>query len=554
MPDSIEPPLKQPRSDGATNLSEYSLDESDISSLNLPYCRFASCTNDRPSTKLSPVEHSSLRIASTPATSITCSPVTEMPLQPKLLSHISSKLPELSNDETTIINSLFNYSDVLYTSRSHVGKLEDPLLYGTLLHITNHILKLQARIEAHNLKIKQELPGPFPDQGFTRPSVLILCPFRSHVYKMVNYLFEIFPNIKEIGNKKRFLEEFGALGTDDGYGDVMEKKPEDWNQIFYGNVDDCFVLPVSFAFKQIKLFSSFIKADVIFASPLGLKMIIKKEGDFSFLSSLSMVFVDAVDVIFHQNWEHLTSILGQVNQIPKKLSETTDISRLWPVFQDGKPHVARQTILYSHLNFPLLMNLFKKSSNMNGKVSFSKEPNAIISKLNNGGSQTFLRISNCSRANEIDNRFKILLSTVLPRLLVQKKRIVIFVSDYLTFTLAKQRLKKEQLHFYPICEYDKKSTIDRARTYFAKDQEGVILLLSGRFYFYQRLKIINSHHIVFFDLPYYPIHYPFLINGSSENSSTTIFSKFDGYFLENIVGSREAVSMINSDQTTFIVQ
>ena len=49
-------------------------------------------------------------------------------------------------------------------------------------------------------------------------------------------------------------------------------KPEDYKKLFEGNSDDCFRLGVRVSRKSAKLFASFYKADMIIASPLGLKL------------------------------------------------------------------------------------------------------------------------------------------------------------------------------------------------------------------------------------------------------------------------------------------
>lgn len=48
------------------------------------------------------------------------------------------------------------------------------------LHAVNHALKTRSRIINHNAKManKSEVPESYRDQGFVRPKVLILAPFK----------------------------------------------------------------------------------------------------------------------------------------------------------------------------------------------------------------------------------------------------------------------------------------------------------------------------------------------------------------------------------------
>lgn len=113
------------------------------------------------------------------------------------------------------------------------------------------------------------------DQGFTRPKVLFLVPFRDSAFKVINTILELCSSTQKatVENKKRFKDEFSE--EDD---EANPLKPGDWNETFQGNIDDCFRIGMKFTRKSVKLFADFLSADILVASPLGLRIIIGAEG------------------------------------------------------------------------------------------------------------------------------------------------------------------------------------------------------------------------------------------------------------------------------------
>ena len=63
-----------------------------------------------------------------------------------------------------------------------------------------------------------------------------------------------------------------------------------------GNNDDCFRLGIAISKKTLKLFEPFEKSDIILCSPLGLRMILEKEGEEEthLISSLNITVLDSV--------------------------------------------------------------------------------------------------------------------------------------------------------------------------------------------------------------------------------------------------------------------
>jgi U3 small nucleolar RNA-associated protein 25 len=141
------------------------------------------------------------------------------------------------------------------------------------------VLKNNERL-AHATKEGKEPPEDVQDQGFTRPSVLILTPFRNHALAWVTALTSHTPPpAYQVENHARFLNEFDLpKGAVDKLASAEPGTyPKDHVEMFKGNVDDSFRIGIKMTRKSVRLFSEFYGCDMIVASPLGLRMSIEKE-------------------------------------------------------------------------------------------------------------------------------------------------------------------------------------------------------------------------------------------------------------------------------------
>ena len=129
-------------------------------------------------------------------------------------------------------------------------------------------------------KAGSDPPEDVQDQGFTRPSVLILVPFRSFALRWVSALTSHTPPPSfQIENHARFQAEYGLPpGAVDKLAEAAPGVyPREHVEVFKGNVDDNFRVGIKVTRKSVKLFSEFYSSDIIIASPLGLRMSIEKE-------------------------------------------------------------------------------------------------------------------------------------------------------------------------------------------------------------------------------------------------------------------------------------
>lgn len=192
----------------------------------------------------------------------------------------------------------------------------------------------------------------YQDQGFTRPKVLLLCPFRYYAYQFIDTLLNLLPKKMVIFGKGKFLDEFG----DDS---VEEEKPPRWKEFFPGNNDDCFRMGISVSGKIFRMYSDFYNSDIVIASPLSLKQIEDNQG-WDYLSSVEICIVYGMDMIAMQNIDHLYGIIENCNKTISK-DRNTDFSRLREYFLNDNQKYMRQTIMIGTVWNSNLLGLFHRS-------------------------------------------------------------------------------------------------------------------------------------------------------------------------------------------------
>lgn len=142
------------------------------------------------------------------------------------------------------------------------------------------MLKNNDRLSHAQNSTSNEPPEDVQDQGFTRPSILILLPFRSSATNWFHALSShISPPQYKIENQSRFLSEYKLPpGTIDKLTAAEPgTHPADHVETFQGNVDDNFKIGIKMTRKSMKMFTEFYSCDIIMASPLGLRQSIEKE-------------------------------------------------------------------------------------------------------------------------------------------------------------------------------------------------------------------------------------------------------------------------------------
>ncbi|PWA72213.1 Digestive organ expansion factor, predicted [Artemisia annua] len=468
-----------------------------------------------------------------------------------------------------------SYRDILHHNKKPFylkGREEDSsIMDGYLLHSLNHVFKTRDIVTKNEKKLAKEKESKtegildsesFLDQGFTRPKVLILLPFASIAFRVVNRLIELTPsgNRATVDHIGRFSDEYGTGRADDQEGeDGMAKtwktsKPSDFQSLFGGNNNDHFMVGIKFTKKTIKLESDFYTSDIIVASPLGLITKIgeaeaDKEKDVDYLSSIEVLIVDHADVITMQNWSHAKTVVEQLNRIPSK-QHGTDIMRIRPWYRDGHARFYRQTIILgSHVNPDINAVFNKHCLNYKGRVKLLCEHKGVLPKVLLQVRQIYDRIDTESLVDADDARLDYFKNKVYPKIKDSGQGgIMIFISSYFDFVRVRNFLKSEDASMDT-----KNSDISRARGWFFQGKRK-IMLYTERAHFYYRHKIRGIQNLVIYSLPERKEFYPEIVNmleGSNSMNCTVLFSRFDLLRLERIVGTAPAKRMVTSDKRIF---
>ncbi|XP_061041527.1 U3 small nucleolar RNA-associated protein 25 homolog isoform X2 [Eubalaena glacialis] len=439
------------------------------------------------------------------------------------------------------------------------------------LHVINHVLKANAQVLANNSRCRSQKLGvgdddDFRDQGLTRPKVLIVVPFREAALRVVQLFISLLEGDSKkkiiVSNKKRFNGEYGS---DPEERPPNLKRPEDYEAVFVGNIDDHFRTGVAILQRSIRLYAPFYSSDILIASPLGLRTIIGGEGekkrDFDFLSSIELLIIDQADIYLMQNWEHVLHLMNHMNLLPLD-SHGVDFSRvrMWSLNNWSKYY--RQTLLFGALQDAQINSVFNKYCvNVQGQVAVRNVPmTGSISHVLVQLPHVFQRMEAENLASVIEARFNFFVNKILPQYRdAVMSHTLIYVPSYFDFVRLRNYFKKEELNFTHICEYTQKSGVSRARHFFLQGEKQ-FLLLTERFHFYKRYTIKGIRNLIFYELPTYPHFYSEVCNMLQATTRgeeaawtcTVLYSKYDAQRLAAVVGVERAAQMLQSKKNVHL--
>jgi len=455
-----------------------------------------------------------------------------------------------------------SYSDVL-VARSSTLADRKVFTKAYLLHVLNHVFKSRDRELKHTAKKNMarnsgetyEIPA---DQGFTRPRVLVLLPFRSSCWDTATAMIEMLP-----GTVRSRVESATKLKlqyfVDAVPPQLRTPRPREFEEIFHGNTDDCFALGVAFTRSSVRLFTTYAKSDIIFASPLGLRLLTgdigDKRRDTDFLTSIELLVIDQADVMIMQNFEHVDTCVRSLNLLPRNANDT-DFSRVRQWFLEGKAKYYRQSIIFTQALMPEINALFNRQCfNTLGKIRAVRLDDPSISRVALKVRQVFQRVD-CNSVSELaDARLKYFQDEVLPHLTgTIQSRTLVYVASYFDFIRLRNMFLSEQLSFVSICEYSDKVEQSKSRSLFATGR-CEMMLYTERFHYYHRYTIRGAQNVVFYGLPTFGQFYSEIINALSGASAATVlalYSKFEHLQLERIIGDKRAEKLISASKTTHL--
>ncbi|EHK45035.1 hypothetical protein TRIATDRAFT_79898 [Trichoderma atroviride IMI 206040] len=490
-------------------------------------------------------------------------------LKQKLRETAKEKMSNLDTAQKALAPLLFGYKDILYCDRSVENSHK--MRQTVCLHALNHIFKTRDRVIKNNYKLSKagdDAELELRDQGFTRPKVLFLLPTRNscaQIMKVIQDLIE--PDQQE--NFKRFNESYAE--SDEAFG---ADRPADFKELFGGNDDDMFRIGIKFTRKTIKYFAQFYSSDILFASPLGLRMAMgseeeKKKPDFDFLSSIEMVVMDQADALLMQNWEHVEHIFEHLNLQPKDAHDC-DFSRVRNWYLEDEAKYYRQTVILSAFNTPELAELQRVyCHNWAGRVRLQPEYPGVLGQLGVKIKQTFARFQSNAVEKDPEARFEYFTSTIIPSLVKRSKDTsgtLIFIPSYLDFVRVRNYFATADevfsLTFGVISEYTEVREASRARSHFLTGRHKV-LLYTERAHHFRRYQFSGVQRVVFYGLPDNPIFYKEIAGGylaksekdmkiePGQGTVRAIFSKYDVMKLERVAGSKRVGKMIQDRGDTF---
>ena len=480
-----------------------------------------------------------------------------------LVNKAKKSKENLTKLQRDLLKPIASYQDLFYSDRNFQSGEEIRRLYT--LHAVNHVLKTRNKILKNNSKLQNASEAGIEiedlrDQGITRPKVLIVVPFKDSCLKIVNIMRKLLFGVEkkvQVMNKKRFQKEFTS--EEPSYKGF---KPDDFKNMFEGNIDDGFRIGISLSKNTMKLYTQFYSSDIIIASPLGLRTLIGGKGekqDFDFLSSIELVIIDQADVFLMQNWEHVITVLDHLNKTPKSTHDT-DISRvrMWAINEWSQYY--RQSLMFSSFATPEINGIFNKYfKNFAGKTKMIvTNVSGTVQQVSSDIPQIFYKINADSYVSLADKRFDHFINQVLPGLTKNQTAVAIYIPSYYDFVRVRNYMKKEEINFVQISEYTKKGYSSHARTMF-KEGRKQIMLFTGRFFFFFRYRITGIKHLVFYDVPLYPQFYPEIVNFINNSKETvspscmTLFSHYDALKLQGVVGTDRMKKMLNGKKSVHMI-
>ncbi|KAK7071363.1 hypothetical protein SK128_001398 [Halocaridina rubra] len=472
---------------------------------------------------------------------------------------------------------LSNYSDFYYPEATHEKYEEIRTVYA--VHVINHVLKTRKKVLRHNSKLqkskakknKKERDLCYRDQGYTRPKVLILLPFKHSAYRVVEIMSALLHGKNfDVLRQSRFHEEYGPEENQE----PMKKlnRGEDFHEIFTGNSNEEFKLGIKVTKQTLKLYTGFFESDIIIASPLGLRCLMGttdlESDEIDFLTSIEVLIIDQADVLLMQNWEHILILMEFMNKPPHNIHKLdTDLSRIRMWTLDGYAAMYRQTVLFASTHIDHNRAVINKCKTFTGRVQ-------VLNAVKAGTVQEIvaeaeLILTRVVGMRDPDARFKYFVNEVLPQYKGNRRiGVMVYIPDYCDYVRLVKHLKDDGgTSFTSINEYLSGETakLAKRRSDFF-DGKKQFMLYTERFHFYRRYRIKGVRHVIFYELPTYPHFFSevcnLMVTGNQNrrtqkrhignSTATVLYQQSDITKLIGILGSHRAGAIIKAQKKVHV--
>ena len=386
---------------------------------------------------------------------------------------------------------------------------------------------------------------------------------------------------------------------------TFRKRPEEFRQVFYGNMDDCFCFGMKLGLppsatgskkagsgaQHTAMYSHVLNSDIIICSPLGLRKRLGKSGDVIVsLSSVEVAVVDHADVLVMQNWEHLQEVVKLLNERPRETTEgLAQISRLFEWAMKAQvtktnalpvsPHGRRQNIVLSGLSHSVVQSTFRAMGTYEVEdttagpadddfatlfkaSAFIVAPAAhtgVIAKVPIPVRQHFLRYDASSISASDDERFNYFTQTLYPAriqsLVDREVRTILFVPSYFDYVRLRNHFFAEQRDLTAfLSEYSTEKQQRQVLGQFT-DMERPFLIMTERFYYFKRYFVRLAEQLIFYSPPLHASYYPTLIgklNADSPNTAVMlIYGRYDTHELVRVAGTERAKQLLERAASSF---
>mmetsp|Transcript_92206 Transcript_92206/g.246529 ORF Transcript_92206/g.246529 Transcript_92206/m.246529 type:complete len:571 (-) Transcript_92206:53-1765(-) len=498
-----------------------------------------------------------------------------------------SRDDDMGADESVLFHCMSSYRDVLFYEQSHING--DKVRKVAMLHLANHVRKAHNRwrwnMDAITVALSSGTPLPdeesVRDQGPARTRVLVLCAFRSIAFNLASWFTSLLSQKKTVRRLDLLTERY--LPGDDS---VPNTFPEHAH-LFSGSSNDRFVFGAAVSRRSVTLFTRLAESDIIFASPLGLRGLVKADHGYTehtdLLSSVEIMYVDRADALKMQNWEHVLESCRATNCPPVNLGQC-DIRRLRRPAADGLLRAYRQTIVFADGKSPDFLAILnegprtrkqkRNASVVDGedelRVALGRKHSDVIRNRNHRGTirlskpcssgvVSTVTASGVSKQAFLSVQCTTLVDTTTRHLKAFEERfwnaggsslegLVIIVPSYLELISIRKLLRNDKRHVAFIYEYTNQVDLRRLRREFNK--RSCSALITTERYFWYRPSLPRFEHIFFFKPLETPALYVQIMRRAINPSCATVltlFSRFDVFALERLCGESMAKKMAKSE-------